>query len=143
MSIELLALRGVMAIGALAAAFAYGVSYSNDKHALKRAEAVEHAREQEEKWQTDVEALSEVKDDEIRRIAADRDAALRSLRNRPAERMPEASSCSSDGKGATGAQLSEPDAAVLTRLAAYADATAADLRACQAWVETVTRAASQ
>lgn len=136
--IELWALRAAGIAGALAGAFFYGVHTANERHEVQRLQAVEAAREREAQWQTDVQALTEVKDDEIRKIAAARDAAVRELRNRPEQRMPPTATCSSDGAGATGAQLSGPDAAAFARLAADADETAADLRACQAWVKAVT-----
>jgi len=103
-----------------------------------RLKATEAAREKEANWQIDVEALNDVHQTELQRIAADRDRAVRELRNRPAARMPATATCSADGAGATGAQLSGPDAEAFAGLAADADRTAADLRACQAWIATVT-----
>lgn len=140
MSLELLVLRGVAAAGLLAAAWGYGVHWSNERHELKRLQAVEQARQVEANWQINVDAALEVKDDEIRRIAAARDAAIRELRSRSDQRMSPTANCSADGTGATGAQLSRPDAEAFARLAADADATAADLRACQTWVKVVTGA---
>lgn len=125
-----------MAAGALAGAFGYGVHWSNERHEVKRLHAVEQAREREAQWQIDVQALEEVKNDEIRRIAAARDAALRELRNRP-ERMPETSAASC--AGSSGAELSRPDAEFLVGEAARADQLRADLEACRGWVEEVTR----
>lgn len=103
-----------------------------------RLQATEAAREQEAKWQTNVEALTDVHQTEIERIAADRDRAVRELRNRPAARMPATATCAADGAGATGAQLSESDAGFLIGEAAAADQLAADLRACQSWINVVT-----
>lgn len=63
-------------------------------------------------------------------------AALDSLRNRPADRLPESSRAACDG--ATGAELSRPDSRFLVGEAARADRVSADLRACQAYVAKVT-----
>lgn len=100
--------------------------------------ANDDARQQEANWRIDVEALSDVHQTEVQRIAADRDRALRELRNRPAARMPATATCAADGAGATGAQLSESDAGFLIGEAAAADQLAADLRACQSWINVVT-----
>jgi hypothetical protein len=99
--------------------------------------ATQEARDKEANWQTDIQAQQEVHDEELRRIASVRDAALRGLRNRAGQRLPATSSCSADGTGATGAQLSGPDAEAFAGLAADADRTAADLRTCQAWIKAV------
>lgn len=101
--------------------------------------ATQQARQTEADWQTNVEALQDVHQIELARVAVERDDAARRLRNRPAGRLPAAAACTTDGAGATGAQLSGPDAEVLGRLAADADRVAADLRACQGWIETVKR----
>lgn len=97
-----------------------------------RLQATEAAREQEAKWQTNVEALSDVHQTEIQRIAADRDRAVRELRNRP-ERMPEASR--SACQGGTGAELSSRDSEFLEGLAARADGLRAALAECQGWID--------
>jgi len=74
--------------------------------------------------------------DEIRTINARLADALERLRKRP-ERMPEPARAAC--QGATGAELSGPDAGVLVRLAARADELRAALGECQAWAETVSR----
>lgn len=100
----------------------------------------EAARAQEARWQENVKGINDANQSELQRIAAQRDRALAGLRNRPVNRMPSTAKCTPDGTGATGAQLSGPDAEFLTRLAESADRTASDLRACQAFVKEVTAA---
>lgn len=136
MSIELLALRGLMVAGALAAAYFGGVHHANERHEFKRLQAVEAAREKEANWQSDVEVLTNVHQAELARVAAARDAAVRELRNRP-DRMPAAATAAC--AGSTGAELSRPDAEFLAGEAARADSLAADLGTCRAWIETVTK----
>lgn len=136
MNLELLALRGVFAAGLLLAAWGYGAHWSNERHELKRLQAVEQARQVEANWQTNVEALQEIHHAEVRRLSAELERARSELRNRP-DRMPEASrqACA----GATGAELSRPDAEFLVGEAARGDQLRADLQACLGWIEEVTR----
>lgn len=101
------------------------------------AQAQARARAQEAAWAVKVNQIQEVQRVEVQSIAAERDAAIASLRNRPARRMPATATASSDGAGATGAQLSRPDAEFLAGLAYRADATAAALRSCQAYIKEV------
>ena len=136
MSLELLFLRGLVAAGALAAVFAAGVHWANERHEVKRLKAVEEARQVEQTWIANTEALENAKNQEIARIAANRDALVRQLRNRP-DRMPEAAAAAC--KGATGAELSGPDAGFLAGEAAAAAAVAAELEECRAWVDEVTK----
>lgn len=72
--------------------------------------------------------IEDAKDRQLRAVSAQLADALVQLRNRP-ERLPEASraACS----GATGAELSGPDAGFLVREAARADELRAALDACQ------------
>jgi len=134
-NLELFALRGLMAAGALAAAFFYGVHVSNERNELKRLQAIEQARQVEANWQTNVEALQEIHHAEVRRLSAELERVRSELRNRP-DRMPEASreACA----GATGAELSRTDAEFLVGEAARGDQLRADLAECQGWVEAVT-----
>lgn len=134
MALELLAYRVAGAAGILVATFALGWHFCNERQQAKRVAAIEKAREVELEWQTNTEALREVKDEEIARIARERDDALLRLRNRPG-RMPEAASASC--QGATGAQLSSPDAGFLVGLAAEGARIAAELEECQGWVAAV------
>ena len=136
MSLELWALRGAMAAGALVAAFFYGVSVSNDRHEFKRLQQVEKARETERDWITNTEALEDVKNAEIARITRAHDDLLRQLRER-SDRMPEAAAAAC--KGATGAELSGPDAGFLAGEAAEGARIAAELAECRAWIDEVTK----
>lgn len=134
MALELLAYRAAGAAGLLLASFALGWHFCNERQAAKRVEAIEQAREVEAKWQANTEALQEVKDAEIARIARERDDALLRLRNRPG-RVPSATAPACEG--ATGAQLSGPDAGFLVGLAAEGARLAAELDECHAWIEEV------
>lgn len=134
MALELLAYRAAGAAGLLLASFALGWHFCNERQAAKRVEAIEQAREVEAKWQANTEALQEVKDAEIARIARERDDALLRLRNRPG-RVPTATAPACEG--ATGAQLSGPDAGFLVGLAAEGDRLAAELAECRAWIDEV------
>lgn len=140
MALELLAYRVAGAAGILVATFALGWHFCNERQQAKRVAAIEKAREVELEWQTNTEALREVKDEEIARIARERDDALLRLRNRPG-RMPEAASASC--QGATGAQLSGPDAGFLVGLAAEAARVSAELAECRAWIDEVAGARSR
>ena len=134
MALELLAYRVAGAAGILVATFALGWHFCNERQQAKRVASIEKAREVELEWQTNTEALRELKDEEIARIARERDDALLRLRNRPG-RMSEAASASC--QGATGAQLSGPDAGFLVGLAAEGARIAAELEECQGWVAAV------
>lgn len=129
-------------LGLLAGSFGLGYFKGGESERGKATAALlvasEKARQQEANWSTNVAALEEVHADEVRNIAAQRDAALSGLSNRASQRMSTTATASSNGLGATGAQLSEPDAAAFARFAADADTTAADLRACQTYIEAVT-----
>lgn len=107
-------------------------------YAKAEADAVVKARETERDWQTNVDALTEVHQDEVTRIAAARDAALLGLRNstRAASRMPAASGASC--AGASPASLATSDASVVVGYAAEFDQLRADYATCRAYVETVT-----
>ena len=91
------------------------------------AEAVTDARTQESLWQTTLSKVRDEKDAELRTVAAARDAALASVRNRRA-RLPEAARAACEG--ATGRELSDRDAEVALRIAARADELRAELAAC-------------
>jgi hypothetical protein len=100
------------------------------------AKATQAAREKEAEWQLIYKETNDVKESELRSVAADRDRALASLRNRPRERLPQTPAACA---GASPAALSEQDAGVVVRLAAEADELRANYAACRAWVEAVRR----
>ncbi len=116
--------------------FVKGCDYEKGKATVALLKATQEAREIEANWQTNLEAQNELDVEEKVRMAADYDRGLERLRNRAPVRMssPSASSCA----GASPEQLSRPDAELALRIAADADRTAAELRTCKAWVETVT-----
>lgn len=111
-------------------------SWRHDAAILAQQKAVEK-REQE--WQVIVAEVNDVREQERNRLIAERDRLTDQLRKRPIQRLAPAASCTGDGSGATGSQLSQSDSEFLVRLAESADRTAADLRACQQWVEQVTK----
>jgi hypothetical protein len=128
---------GALLIGAVfVSGLGYGTHRANQRHEMQRLKAMEAARQFEANWQTNVEALNEVHHAEVARLSAALERARVELRNRP-DRMPEASrqAC----PGATGAELSRPDAEFLVGEAARADQLRADLEACTGWIEEVTR----
>lgn len=126
-------------------ASSYGVGrwhqHKSDANAAAAAElqATQAARAKEAAWSAETSRIRDAKDLELASVGAQLDDALKRLRNRPINRLPATATCSQDGAGSTGAQLSEFDAAFLTRESARADRTAADLRACQAWAAEVTK----
>lgn len=97
--------------------------------------ATQEARQVEANWQTNLEAQQELNHEELAKVAAARDAALLSLRNRPASVPAAARSTAVCGTGAT---LYRDDSELLVREAARADELRAALGNCQAWIDTVT-----
>lgn len=110
-----------------------------DEAALKSSEA---ARAREAQWQASAASIEEVHQNEVRTIAADRDRALASLRNRPgrpavstAPNMPASAASAPDcGSGAT---LYREDAEFLTREAARADELRAAIQQYLDWLEAM------
>jgi hypothetical protein len=97
--------------------------------AAQRAE--QDARSKEQEWQQKANQTAEVHHEEMRIIGDQLDTALASLHNRPnrpaTSNVPKtAITC----KGATGAELSRPDAEFLTRESARADRLRSALDAC-------------
>lgn len=97
------------------------------KVATDLAAATQKAREREQDWGRIVQEIDDAKQTDLRAVAAQRDAALQQLRNRP-QRLPEAARAAC--QGGTGAELSGPDAEFLVGLAARADSLRAELSAC-------------
>lgn len=118
------------------AGYSLGTRIKQGEWDAARLAAKASAEQTERNWQDDAQVAQEMHDEELRAVNDRLADALERLRARPG-RMPEASvpACN----GATGAQLSGPDAAFLEREAARADSIAADLEACRAWVEAVTK----
>ena len=128
---------GLVAVAVLCGGIVIGSDHEKAKATTAILKAQQEARETEAKWQINLEAQNELHAEEIDRINTARLTAERGLRNR-AGRMPAPSASAADAAGATGRELSRPDAEFLAGLAADADRTAADLRACQAWIKAVT-----
>lgn len=134
------AIRFLSYLAVAAAVWAHGLS--TGKHIEQRKavaqllEQTQAARAKEQQLSSEAAKLKEEKDAEINRISGELDAAIKRLRDRPA-RMPKTAAATC--KGATGAQLSGPDAEFLTRLAARADKLKAELEQCQGWIEKVTK----
>jgi hypothetical protein len=106
--------------------------------AAQRAE--QDARSKEQEWQQKANQTAEVHHEEMRIIGDQLDTAIASLHNRPNRPAPgnvpkTASTC----KGATGAELSRPDAELLTRIAGRADHLRAALKACYEQYDGITR----
>lgn len=87
-------------------------------------------------WALEITAQRSKHDEDLRAINTRLADALERLRKRP-ERMPEPARAAC--QGATGAELSGPDAIAFVRLAARADELRAALGECQAWAETVSK----
>jgi hypothetical protein len=104
------------------------IKYRNGQDAKAALEASETARESERLAQRNLTRIADAKNQELRAVGDRLADALERLRNRPA-RLPEASRAACEG--ATGRELSGPDAAVLERYAADARRLQLELGACQ------------
>lgn len=131
----------LVVLALMAGAYAGGRWHQYKSHAKEAAvaelRATQEARAKEAAWASATSRIRDAKDLEIASVSAQRDDALKRLRDRPAGRMPATATCAGNGEGSTGAQLSRPDAEFLTGIAARADKLAADLRACQGWAAAV------
>lgn len=134
------ALPGLLLILALAGLYVWGYTSgkaSNEAEWQAKLQAQENeALKQQQKMQEKVNEVTATLQADKRSINAKYVAVLDELRNRPADRLPDTSRAACNG--ATGAELSRPDAVFLVGEAARADKLAADLRACQAYIRTVT-----
>lgn len=125
---------------ALGGAYATGrwQQYQSDEktHTAEIIKATEKARQTEANWQSDAAVAEGIHDEEIARINDRLADALERLRKRP-DRLPAAATTACEG--ATGAQLSGPDAGFLEREAARADSLRAALGECYGWIDAVRR----
>jgi hypothetical protein len=134
----------IAAILALIGAFAGGEWHGRQSERAKwearinkeRAEASESARKQERAQQEQVNESLRKENERMASINAGLAADLDELRNRPPRRVPETPGTSCEG--ATGAELSGPDAGFLAGLAARADRHRAALATCYEYADTVT-----
>ena len=125
-------LRAILVVGLVGGFYWWADSNGYERAEKKHAAAEQKQRDENQlkmdNLRTDYEALAEVKDDEIKRVATERDRLAASLRNRP-ERMPEAAQAAC--QGGTGAGLSREDSEFLAGEAARANELRAQLSACQ------------
>jgi hypothetical protein len=124
-----------------ATGFYQGSKHEKANEAVRLAQQGADARAKEQATAKTTFRLQEVRDGEDIRINDRLADALQRLRNHPAERMSPAATPAS--AGATGRELSGPDAGFLERLAARGDRLRADLETCRGWIETVTGKVSQ
>lgn len=137
--------------GALAAALVLGawrLDVSRQQVGYDRAQAeyttaalraTEAARAREQQLQAEAANITKVKDEKIAAVNSRLVAALSQLRNRPERRDPVAIN-PPDCKGATGSELSRPDAGFLVGEAARADTIKAGLEACYAQYDSLATA---
>lgn len=100
------------------------------------------ARAKEQEWQAAADAQQKAKDEQISKINRRLVAALGELRNRP-ERPAVVPENSGTCRSGTGAGLYRPDGEFLARLAARADAIAAERDACYTTVDKLRAAAGR
>ena len=105
--------------------------------AQAQADAVEQAREVERQKQRSIDAQATELAARLRGVAADRDRIAAELRSRPPRRLPVDPGAAGRCDGASGAELSAPDAQFLAGESARADAIAVRLQACQAYVREI------
>ena len=98
-------------------------------------------RERENTWRVNTATIEKERDDEIKDIAHERDAALAELRNRPRRPTPGTAQSTANGEaasGCTGAELYRDDAELALREAARADTIRVALKACYAQYDMIT-----
>lgn len=134
---QMLAGIGLMILLAISHGYAYmsGAKHKENEHKAELLEAQKKAQEIERTWQGAANAI--VTNLEAKRAVTQRnlDIALDSLRDRPDRAMPDDSRAGC--KGASGAELSRPDAGFLVREAARGDRLQAALTACYAYADTL------
>ena len=121
-----------LSIAGVALALAGGLWFHGNYHGrkvmqLKIEQANNRALEEKQRLQEKIDDITQNQADRLADIIAERDAALEQLRQRP-DRVPEAAT--TECQGATGAELSRPDAEFLTREAARADQLRQALKSC-------------
>ena len=94
------------------------------------AETDKRWRATENTWKVTAYQIQKERDDENAKIAAERDAALAELRNRPRRPAPGTAEASGNGCAGTGLGLARDDAEFLTRYAAAAAELQARHNAC-------------
>ena len=130
----------VAGIAILGGSFMYGYKAGGNSvradAAIAVQAAVKKARAEEQVNQGKVNELAKAQYDELFNINNDLNDNLNRLRNRPSRRnVPD--NPETFCQGASGADLSKPDAEFLTRLAARADTLRTALKACYQYADTV------
>lgn len=139
MNPQLLTGIGAMILLIVTHSYAYmtGSKHKENEHKAALLVAEQKARDIEKTWQGAADAI--VKNLEAKRAVTQRnlDTALNGLRDRPERHLPNdpGAVC----KGASGAELSRPDAVFLTRLAARGDRLQVALEACYAYADSLKR----
>ncbi len=130
--IEAWILRVVIVVAAIGGFYWYadsnGYERAEKKHAAAEQKQRDDNQEKMDNLRTDYDALTELKDEEIKRVSTELARAAASLRNRP-ERMPEAAQATC--QGGSGAGLSRSDSEFLAGEAARANILRGQLSACQ------------
>lgn len=117
------------------ASFEFGREYERGKQAQVLATQQSEAAQQLQAKNVQIHKQAQEHADEVRTINSRLADAIERLRKRP-DRMPESSR--SACAGATGAELSGPDAGFLIREASRADGIRAALKECYAWIDQAT-----
>jgi hypothetical protein len=125
---------GLLVLLAISHGWAYVTGGKHKDNEWKAAQLVieQKARATEQMWQGVVNETDKNWKARAAGIQRTLDTALDSLRSRPG-RLPD--TARTDCAGATGRELSEPDAAVLVRLAARADRHRSALQACYEYAD--------
>ena len=95
-------------------------------------------RATENTWKVNTASIRKERDDEIKDIAAERDAALAELRTRPRRPAPGTTEAPGNGCAGTGLGLARDDAEFLTRYAAAAAELQARHNACVRQYDMIT-----
>ena len=119
-------------IALLSGVFYAGNQYGRAAMQVKIAEANKKYQDLHNSQQEKVDEIIQNYTDRLAGVNSQLDDALKRLRNRP-DRLPETSQANCTG--ATGAQLSAPDAEFLTREAARADRIREALTACYKYAD--------
>jgi ribosomal protein S11 len=127
----------VVAIALLGGAYFKGSHDANTKWEAEAAASKIAAQQQEAAWAESMERVRIQHEKDKSLVQSRLTIALNGLRDRPAIRLPEAARAAC--VGATGSELSRPDSEFLIREAARADSLAGDLRACKAYINTITK----
>ena len=102
-----------------------------------RADAVDRAITQERQLQEDADEITKGQMADLAGVNDRLSADIERLRNRPPRTIRVPTASGAECTGATGAELSGPDAEFLARLAAEADRLRAGLRACYQYADAI------